>query len=198
VRRCVLALLSPALWAPPGVAIDQWRLALAEDTMDLLATLAEVEAGLVCTPDDLPLADAVRWPGTPVLTVDEATPARAFAAAYRVGYTQAAVIACDAPDLPAMLIGKLLQPLGRRGVAAAPAGQGLLGIAATLPAPDWLADADPDLDTTSLAQLRGAAGRPGQVAATPGWHRLRDPANFARLDPNLEGWDATRALLSAS
>jgi hypothetical protein len=115
-----------------------------------------------------------------------------------MGYHQAAVLACDAPDLPGMLIGKLLRPLGRRQVAAAPAGDALLGIAACLPAPDWLLAADPGLDTTSLPKLRAAAGRPGEVTATPGWHRLRDPAGLARLDMGLEGWEATRALLSVT
>jgi hypothetical protein len=173
-----------------------WRRALAEDAVDLLATLAVVDVGLVAAPAAEDLARSVRWPGTPVLIVPRATPALAFAAAYQQGYQQAAVLACDAPDLPAMVVGKLLQPLGRRRVAAAPAGDALLGIAACLPAPDWLMTADPDLGTCSLATLRAAAGGPGEVAATPGWHRLRDPIGLTRLDLGLEGWEATRALLS--
>jgi hypothetical protein len=35
------------------------------------------------------------------------------------------------------------------------------------------------------------------IATAPGWHRLRTPADLTRLDPGLEGWDNTRALLSA-
>jgi hypothetical protein len=196
-RRCVLVLLTEPAWAPPGIALATWRRALAEDSVDLLATLAEVDVGLVAAEADLSFAEEVRWPGTPILTVDRATPALALRAAHRREYDQAAVLAPDAPDLPAMLIGKLLQPLGRRDVSAAPAGDVLLGIGASLPAPDWLLAADPSLDTAGVAQLRAAAPSPGQVATTPGWHRLRDPESFARLDPALEGWDATRTLLSA-
>jgi hypothetical protein len=33
------------------------------------------------------------------------------------------------------------------------------------------------------------------VESTPEWRRLRGPADLATLDPALEGWDATRALL---
>jgi hypothetical protein len=42
--------------------------------------------------------------------------------------------------------------------------------------------------------------RAGAGAAAPavvsGWHRLRTPADVASLDPGLEGWETTRALLS--
>ncbi|MGH3657480.1 MAG: hypothetical protein ACRDUA_12540, partial [Micromonosporaceae bacterium] len=156
-RRCVLLLLHEPTWQPPGMDPAAWRRALAEDAVDLLATLAQADTGLVTTPADRQFADAVRWPGMPVLTVDRATPSEALKVAAEQGYEQAAVLACDAPDLPAMLIGKLLQPLGRRTVAAAPADAGLVGIAACLPAPSWLHAADPDLESASIAQLRRAA-----------------------------------------
>ncbi|MGH3734981.1 MAG: hypothetical protein ACRDT6_05085 [Micromonosporaceae bacterium] len=196
-RRCVTTLLAPPVWSPPGVERMAWWRALAEDTVDLLATLAEVEVALVATPESAELAGAVRWPSMPVVEIAEARPVLALEAAARLGYDQAAVLAGDAPDLPAMLIGKLMQPLPRRTVAAAPAGQGLLAVAATLPVPDWLRAADPQLDRDGAARLRQAAPRPGLVAVTPGWHRLRDAESFARLDPDLEGWDATRTLLTA-
>jgi hypothetical protein len=78
-------------------------------------------------------------------------------------------------------------------VAPNTGGPGLLAVAARLPAPDWLPDLD--LDTADEAHLRAAAPRPGQVAVTAGWHRLRGPADLARLDVHLEGWESTRALL---
>lgn len=164
--------------------------------MDILATLAEVEAGVAVTAADRSLADAVLWPTMRVYQLTELTMPTVLAAAAGDGYDQAALVAVDAPDLPAMLIGKLLRPLGSRPVSVAPAiGEaGLLGLAARLPAPGWLpdlalADADP-------AALRRAAPGPGQVAVSPGWHRLAGPDDLARLDPALEGWEATRALLS--
>jgi hypothetical protein len=49
-----------------------------------------------------------------------------------------------------------------------------------------------------VAEIRAAAPAATDVIGTPGWHRLRHPAALARLDPALEGWDATRAMLSAT
>jgi hypothetical protein len=68
-------------------------------------------------------------------------------------------------------------------------------VACRLPVPAWLPAVD--LDSASAADLRAAAPRPGDVAVTPGWRRLRDPAALATLDPAVEGWETTRALLSA-
>src|SRR5207244_9192829 len=100
----------------------------------------------------------------------------------------------DAPDLPGMLVGKLLRPLTSRPVSVAPAlTGGLLGLAARLPVPAWLPALS--LDAT-VEEVRRAAPQPGQVAQTTGWHRLTGPSGLHRLDPGLEGWDATRALLS--
>ncbi|MQA25686.1 MAG: hypothetical protein GEU94_09465 [Micromonosporaceae bacterium] len=191
-------LLREPAWSPPGVDRDAWAHALAEDSVDLLAALADAEAevAIAVAPGEAALAESVRWPAMPILAIEKPRPALAMVAAHERGFDQAAVLASDAPDLPAMLIGKLLQPLDRRGVAAAPADSGgLLGLAAALPAPGWLLRADPDLDADGLAELRAAAPSTGAVAATPGWHRLRDPESLARLDVNLEGWEATRALL---
>ena len=195
-RRVAIVLLTPVRWAPPGIDPSTWRMALAEDVVDLLATLAEIEPAIAATAPDRGLAEAVAWPGMRLYDVASATPCAALAAASADGYEQAAVLAADAPDLPGLVVGKLLRPLTTRAVAVAPAagGPGLLGLAARLPAPDWLPDGD--LDTLDWSGLRTAAPRPALVAQTPGWHRMRGPADLARLDPALEGWDTTRALLS--
>lgn len=194
VRRVVVALLGPVTWAPPGVDPVRWRTALADDTLDLLAMLTEVDTAVAVTPADRAVADAVTWPDTAVYEVPEPTPSAVFAALS--GYDQAAVIAADAPDLPGLTIGKLLRPLTSRPVAVAPAegGPGLLGVAARLPVPSWLPPVD--LDETLPAAVRAAAPRPGDLAVTPAWRRLRGPADLAALDPAVEGWEATRALLS--
>jgi glycosyltransferase A (GT-A) superfamily protein (DUF2064 family) len=172
-----------------------WRAALAEDTVDLLATLAEVTPAVAAADPDQGLAEAIVWPGMPVYTMRALTVAGVLSAAAADGYEEAAVIAPDAPDLPAMLIGKLLRPLTSRPLAVAPAVTGgLLGLAARLPAPEWL----PEVDLTAeAATVQAAAPRPGLVAVVPGWHRLGGPEGLSRLDPGLEGWEATRALLSA-
>ncbi|NES28684.1 hypothetical protein GCE86_21015 [Micromonospora terminaliae] len=194
-RRVVVALLGPVGWTPPGIDPVRWRSALAEDVVDLLATLNEVETAVAVTPADRWLADAVVWPGTAVYEVPEPTATAVFAAL--TGYDQAAVVVADAPDVPGLTLGKLLRPLTSRPVAVAPVegnGAGLLGVAARLPVPEWLPALD--LDTAAPAEVRAAAPRPGDVAVTAGWRRLRGAADLATLDPAFEGWEATRALLS--
>ena len=122
---------------------------------------------------------------------------RSLAAAAADGYEQAAVLAGDAPDLPGMMIAKLLRPLTTRPAAAAPdavAPAGLLGVASRLPAPAWLSEID--ADSATVATVRSAAPAATDVIGTPGWHRLRSAAALGRLDPELDGWEATRAILS--
>ncbi|WP_431878101.1 hypothetical protein [Micromonospora marina] len=195
-RRVVVALLGPVTWSPPGIDPARWRTALAEDVVDLFATLNEVETAVAVTAPDRWLADAVVWPGTGVYEVPEPTPNAVFAAV-AAGYDQVAVVAADAPDVPGLTLGKLLRPLTTRPVAVAPVeggGAGLLGVAARLPVPAWLPELD--LDTTEPAEVRRSAPSPGDVAVTAGWRRMRGPADLAALDPAVEGWEATRALLS--
>jgi hypothetical protein len=195
----VVVLLQPVRWQPPGVDPGTWRAALAEDVVDLVSTLAEVDAAIAAPAGDRALAEAVAWPIMPVYDVPAPADLGAvFAAATRDGYDEAAVLAPDAPDLPGLHVGKLLRPLTTRTVAIAPAagvdGAGLLGVACRLPAPAWLPAVD--LDTGSVAGLRAAAPRPAEVATAPAWRRLRGPADLATLDLAVEGWEATRALLS--
>jgi hypothetical protein len=83
-----------------------------------------------------------------------------------------------------------------------------VALAARLPAVPWLVAAlaggpapaagpravgldSPD----ALRGLRSAAPRSGMVHKGPGWHRLRAPDDVRLLDPGLEGWENTRALL---
>jgi hypothetical protein len=195
--RCAIALIGPASAPPPGISPGQWRAALAEDVADLLAGLANVQSAVAATADDRELAESLIWPGTPIFMIRHARPAAALQAATDAGFSEAVVIAADAPDLPELHVGKLFRGLGSHPVAAAPAsGGGLIGLAARLPVPSWLLSADPALETATLAMLRAAAPVPRSVAAAPSWHRLRSPADIHLLDPGLEGWDATRTLLS--
>jgi hypothetical protein len=194
-RRVVVALLGPVAWSPPGTDPARWRAALAEDVVDLLATLSEVETAVAVTPEDRWLADAVVWPDMAVHEVPAPTVNAVLGALS--GYDQAAVVAPDAPDVPGLTLGKLLRPLSTRPVAVAPAegaGPGLLGVAARLPVPEWLPELD--LDGAFPADVRAKAPSPGDVAVTAAWRRIRGPADLATLDPAVEGWEATRALLS--
>ncbi|MEJ3743897.1 hypothetical protein WEI85_11460 [Actinomycetes bacterium KLBMP 9797] len=196
-RRVVIAVVGPVAWHPPGVDPEEWRAALAEDVVDLLATLNEVEPAIAAVAEDRALAESVAWPSMPVYEVPDRSAAAIFAVAAKDGFEQAALVVADAPDVPGLLIGKLLRPLTTRPLAAAPAdpGPGLLGVAARLPAPDWLPAFD--LDGGAVADLRAAAPRAANVGVSPGWRRLRGPADLATLDVAVEGWETTRALLSA-
>ncbi|GAA2682439.1 hypothetical protein Apa02nite_013930 [Actinoplanes palleronii] len=188
-------MLVPVPWSPPGVALPAWRAALAEDLADLLARLAQAEAAIAATPADRELAEEIAWPGMRIYEIPQLTVLPVLRAAAADGFEQAAVIAADAPDVPGMILGKLLSPLENKAVAVAPGGPGggLLGMATSLPAPDWLADHD--LDTGSAQLLRRTAPAPGEVTSTPMWRRMRGPGDLATLDVALEGWDNTRALL---
>ncbi|WP_052423596.1 glycosyltransferase [Nonomuraea candida] len=177
--------------APPGVDPGRFLTAIAEDTYEMVAGLELVTPVLITS---VPGLDDIVWPGTEVITVDEHEPLKAILGRLRA--EQAAVIAADAPDLPPLLVGKLFRELGRAEVTICPAeGGGAVALACALPAPAW---ADPDLNAHDVVKdLRAQAPGPRRVATTPGWHRLRAPADLERLDPGLEGWDNTRALLRA-
>jgi hypothetical protein len=190
--RFVAVLAGREVMAPPGTDPEEFRLAVLEDTYEVVAGLELVTPVLALTGADAG-AEAITWPGTQVVRT---TGLRALLDTLAgLGADQAAVVAHDAPDLPSLLLGKLFRGLGGGEVAICPAaGGGLVALAARLPAPAWLGEID--LDTPDApGRLRAAAGRPGAVRSGPGWHRLRTPADLSRLDPGLEGWDNTRRMV---
>lgn len=184
--------------APPGVDAGEFRLAVVEDTYEVVAGLERATAALVLSPPEQPGVADLTWPGTPVLGVGTDDPATAaFAALAGRGAEQAALIADDAPDLPPLLIGKLFRPLGHADIAVCPAENGgLVAVAARLPLASWITGLDLDA-SDAYERLHALAPARRSIATGPGWHRLRTPADIARLDPGLEGWASTRALLSA-
>lgn len=200
----VLAYRRPSTAAPPGVDPDRLRLALLEDSYEVLAALEQVTAALALCPGGQPEAEELTWPGTPILVVTPADgPAEtvaALAACAATGATQAAVVAADVPDLPALLLGKLYRGLGSAQVALCPAVDGgLVALAARLPLPGWLVAARAGLDTPdALDRLAAAAPSRRALSMAPGWHRIRRPEDLARLDPGLEGWPSTRLLLNSA
>jgi hypothetical protein len=196
-RRIAVALVQPLAWSPPGIDPGAWRRALAEDTLDVLALMNEVDAGIAVVVADEPLLADLGWPGINRYVLPDLLIPTSFRAIAAEGYEQAALVAADAPDLPGLLIAKLLRPLTSHPLAAAGAlgADALLGIAANLPAPVWLPAVG--LDDATPQSLRRPAPQASDVAAANGWHRLRGPGDLARLDLRLEGWEATRALLTA-
>lgn len=193
--RFVAVLAGDEVAAPPGVDPAEFRLAVLEDTYEVVAGLEFVTPVLALTAPDED-AEAITWPGTEIVRTSGLFELLGDLAG--LGAEQAAVVAHDAPDLPPLLLGKLFRSLGGGEVAICPAkGGGLVALAARLPAPSWVEGVD--LDTVDApSRLRAAAGRPGAVRSGPGWHRLRMPADLARLDPGLEGWDNTRVLLGGA
>ena len=203
-RAAVLLLAGPAAngACPPGVAPAAFARALAEDVADLLADLPGLDPVLAAEPARVAEAEAVRWPDVPVLLIPDRAGAPMLLAVLAElagrGYTEAAGGAPDVPDLPGLLVAKPFSALTGAQVAAGPAVRGgLVVLASRLPVPGWLAGLDVHLDCPdAVDRLLAAAGDPADLAVTPGWHRLRTPADLARLDPALEGWEATRRLLS--
>ncbi|MEV0229823.1 hypothetical protein [Nonomuraea sp. NPDC050786] len=177
--------------APPGVDPREFLEAVAEDTYEMVAGLELVTPVLITS---IPELEEIVWPGTEVITIKDDEPLKIIL--QRLNADQAAVISADAPDLPPLLVGKLFRELGRAEITICPAENGgAVAMACALPAPAW---ADPDLDDADIVTtLRAQAPGPRRVATTPGWHRLRTREDVERLDPGLEGWENTRALVTA-
>ncbi|MFI7232774.1 hypothetical protein ACIBO5_57175 [Nonomuraea angiospora] len=180
--------------APPGVDPARFLEAVAEDTYEMVAGLELVTPVLITS---VPELEEIVWPGTEVITIKDDEPLKIILERLKADQAdQAAVISADAPDLPPLLVGKLFRELGRAEITVCPAENGgAVAMACALPPPTW---ADPDLDDERIVTtLRAQAPGPRRVATTPGWHRLRTPDDVERLDPGLEGWESTRALIRA-
>lgn len=195
--RVVAVLITPSVAdaAPPGIEAADFLTAVAEDAYELVAGLDFVSPVVVTS---VPGMEEIVWPGTPVVEIpDLSGSALVEAALAALPYgKQAVLLSAAAPDLPPLLIGKLFRELGRAAIAVCPdAGGGTVALATHLPYPSWAELGFDDLDP--IKALRASAPGSRMVARGPGWHRLRTPDDLRLLDPGLEGWDNTRALLSA-
>jgi hypothetical protein len=108
------------------------------------------------------------------------------------------VVPADLPDVPGLVLAKLFKVLHRTDIAIAPerGADGCAAIGVSLPLADWIPHDAFDLDHNPFERLSAAAPRRSRCALAPAWHRLRTPADLRRLDPGLEGWEETRALLA--
>lgn len=167
-------------------------LAMLEDVVDLVADMTLVRACLVVPEGSDPAVDGVIWPGMPKVVVPQRNLGTIVAALAAIGAEEAGVVVPDAPDLPALLLGKLHSALTSAEVAVCPAEDGrLVAAAARIPCPAWAVDVTLD---DPIAHLREAAPRRA-LHIGAGWHRVRNDEDIQRLDPGLEGWEHTRALL---
>lgn len=211
----LVAVVVPAPGEQRGLAA-----AMLDDVVDLVAGMQRVEGALVATPAAVAMAEAAAWPGMPVCPLPGGAPAAAgtagaagpgggpgggvpvvaaLEAVAGTGAAEVALVAADAPDLPALLLGKLFSALTAAAVAVCPAEDGrLVALATALPPPPWLPSWLSLEAVDAPARLRGAAPTPRSVQVGPGWHRVRTPDDVRRLDPGLEGWEATRAWLDAA
>lgn len=184
------------------VSTDSLALAMLEDVVDLVAAMEQVDGCLVI-PADVVAAGAVEavrsvtWPGMPVVEVAGRTVAEALAGLAAAGADEAAVVVPDVPDLPALLLGKLHSALTTAAVAVCPASDGrLVAFAAGLPLADWAVASAISLDDADgLDRLRAAAPPRRGLHVGAGWHRVGSFDDARHLDPRLEGWEATRAVL---
>ena len=180
-----------------AAASDALALAMLEDVVDLVDAMREVDAALAVPAGAADGVRAVTWPAMPVLDVAAQPDVCAVLDGVAgLGADEGAVVCPDAPDLPALLLGKLHSALTSAQVAVCPADDGrLVALAATLPPPDWLRETRVALDTADAVRRLRAAAPPRTLHVGPGWHRVRGYDDASRLDEGLEGWEATRALL---
>jgi hypothetical protein len=178
------------------IAAESLEAAMLEDVVDLVAEMQQVEGALVAVADVESAARQVAWPGMPVLVVAAASIDAGLGTLVEAGADEGALVSADVPDLPALLIGKLFSALTSAEVGVCPADSGaLVALASRLPAPSWLVELGLALDARdALETLRAAAPRRALHVGS-GWHRVDGVADAMRLDPGLEGWEATRAWL---
>lgn len=175
---------------PPGIRAGPFAEACRADTYEVLAGLEGIVSGIAGAPayEELLWPDSVLVPARTVRGVADWAQGR-FAAVV--------VVPADVPDLPQLVIAKVFKSLIRAQVSVAPArgGPGSVAIGIRLPWPEWL---PPDV-TFSLdlyADLAALVPDRRWLSRGPEWHRLSTPGATDRLDPGLEGWEETRALLA--
>jgi glycosyltransferase A (GT-A) superfamily protein (DUF2064 family) len=171
--------------------------AMLEDVVDLLAEMPQVDPVLLTDAAGRSVAESVTWPSMRVVDLAGADFGSALAALGTLEGETAVVLAADAPDLPALSVGKLFSALTSVEVAVCPAeGGGLVGVGCQLTAQRWLLESALDLDAPDALEVVRAAAPPRALTVTPGWHRVRSAADLDRLDPDLEGWAVTRSWLA--
>jgi hypothetical protein len=184
----VLARYSASRAAPEGIDPTAFGAACLLDSYEVVADLIGVESGIA---GPASVAEML-WPGALHLPADITVPVMA-----RQLSDVADELVVIPPDLPGLVLAKLFKVLHRTDIAIAPEqdGEGCAAIGVSLPLADWIPDDAFDLDHNPYERLSALAPRRSRCTLAPAWHRLRTPADLRRLDPGLEGWEETRALL---
>lgn len=195
-RRAVLVLARhrAAGAAPPGVDPQALADAALADTYEVVADLVGVASGIAG--DGEGVRDLL-WPGA--LHLPDLPPA-ALARRLAGRVDELVLVPGDVPDLPGLVLAKVFKVLHRTDLVVAPerGGPGCVALGLRLPLAPWLETEVLDLDEDPVERLRERAPSRPAYQRTPDWHRLRTADSLRRLDPRLEGWEETRALLEAS
>ena len=178
--------------APNGVDPEAFAAACLSDSYEVVADLIGVRSGIA---GPASVAELL-WPGALHVAADISVPTLAHQLSGEAD--ELVVVPADMPDLPGLVLAKLFKVLHRSDIAIAPehGGPGCAAIGVSLPLADWIPDDAFDLDQNPFSRLTAVAPRKSRCTLTPTWHRLRTPADVGRLDPGLEGWEETRALLA--
>ena len=189
----VLARYAASGATPENMDADAFAAACLLDSYEVVADLIEVQSGIA---GPASVAEML-WPGALHLPHDITVPAIARQLSDEAD--ELVVVPADVPDLPGLVLAKLFKVLHRSDIAIAPdhGGAGCVAIGVSLPLADWIPEDAFDLDRNPFTRLSAIAPRRSRCSLTPAWHRLRTPADVKRLDPGLEGWEETRALLAA-
>jgi hypothetical protein len=188
----VLARYDASRAAPPGVDSSAFAAACLLDSYEVVADLIGVTSGIA---GPASVAEML-WPGALHLPADITVPTMARQLSEVAD--ELVVLPADLPDLPGLVLAKLFKVLHRTDIAIAPerGRDGCAAIGLSLPVADWVPDDAFDLDDNPFERLSAAAPRRSRCTLAPAWHRLRTPNDLRRLDPGLEGWEETRALLA--
>jgi hypothetical protein len=188
----VLARYDASRAAPVGVDSSVFAAACLLDSYEVVADLIGVTSGIA---GPASVAEML-WPGALHLPDDITVPT--MAGQLSEVADELVMLPADLPDLPGLVLAKLFKVLHRTDIAIAPerGGDGCAAIGLSLPLADWIPDDAFDLDHNPFERLSAAAPRRSRCTLGPAWHRLRTPADLRRLDPGLEGWEETRALLA--
>jgi hypothetical protein len=188
----VLARYDASRAAPVGVDSSVFAAACLLDSYEVVADLIGVTSGIAGPAS----AAEMLWPGGLHLADDITVPT--MAGQLSEVADELVVLPADLPDLPGLVLAKLFKVLHRTDIAIAPerGGDGCAAVGLSLPLADWIPDDAFDLDRNPFERLSAAAPRRSRCTLAPAWHRLRTPNDLRRLDPGLEGWEETRALLA--
>jgi hypothetical protein len=187
----VLARYDASSAAPDGIDPAAFAATCLLDSYEVVADLIGVTSGIAGPPS---VAEML-WPGALHLPSDISVPAMARQLSEEAD--ELVVLPADLPDLPGLVLAKLFKVLHRTDIGIAPerSGTGCAAIGVALPLADWIPEDAFDLDNNPFTRLSAIAPRRSRCTLAPAWHRLRTPADVARLDPGLEGWEETRTLL---